>query len=101
MPAGGAKPSRERGNTLAFNNTILRVIAAAWYEWVVKREKSEDVFAKLLRDADFTLGRRSMWQKAGLVPAGSRTPISRRQEVVSAINYLLRETVKLERDKQD
>ena len=101
LASGGAKPSRERGNTLAFNNTILRVIAAAWYEWVVKREKSEDVFAKLLRDADFTLGRRSMWQKAGLVPAGSRTPISRRQEVVSAINYLLRETVKLERDKQD
>ena len=98
---GEAQPSRERGNTLAFNNTILRVIAAAWYEWVVKREKSEKVLVKLLRDADFTLGRGATWQKAGLVPEGSRTPISRRQEVVSAINYLLSETLNLERGKHN
>ena len=98
---GETQPSRERGNTLAFNNTILRVIAAAWHEWVVKREKSEEVLVELLRDADFSLGRGAMWQKAGLVPAGSRTPISRRQEVVSAINYLLGEAVKLERDKRN
>ena len=98
---GGAQPSRERGNTLAFNNTILRVIAAAWYEWVVKREKSEKVLVKLLRDADFTLGRGATWQKAGLVPEGSRTPISRRQEVVSAITYLLSEALNLERRKHN
>ncbi len=93
---GEAQPSRERGGTLAFNNTILRVVAATWYEWVVKRDKAEDVLTRLLRDADFTLGRRSMWQMAGLVPEGSRTPISRRQEVVSAINYLLKEALNLE-----
>ena len=98
---GETQPSRERGNTLAFNNTILRVIAAAWHEWVVKREKSEEVLVELLRDADFSLGRGAMWQKAGLVPAGSRTPISRRQEVVSAINYLLGEALKFERDKRN
>ena len=98
---GEVKPSRERGNTLAFNNTILRVIAASWYEWVVKREKSEEVLVKLLRDADFTLGRGATWQKAGLVPEGSRTPISRRQEVVAAINYLLSEAIKLERGKRN
>ena len=96
-----AQPSRERGNTLAFNNTILRVIAAVWYEWVAKREKNEDALVKLLKDADFTLGRGSMWQKAGLVPEGSRTPISRRQEVVSAINYLLTEALNLERGKSN
>ncbi len=93
---GEAQPSRERGGTLAFNNTILRVVAATWYEWVVKRDKAEGVLTRLLRDADFTLGHRSIWQMAGLVPNGLRTPISRRQEVVSAINYLLNEALNLE-----
>ncbi len=92
---GESKPSRERGTTLAFNNTILRVLAATWYEWVVKRKKSETALVRILKDADFTLGRGATWQKAGLVPEGFRTPISRKQEVVSAINYLLKEALKL------
>ncbi len=101
LAAGEAQPSRERGNTLAFNNTILRVIAAVWHEWVVKRKKDEAVLTELLTDADFSLGRGATWQEAGLVPEGSRTPISRRQEVVSAINYLLTEALKLERGERN
>ena len=98
---GEAQPSRERGNTLAFNNTILRVIAAVWHEWVVKRDKDETVIAELLTDADFSHGRGAIWQEAGLVLEGARTPIARRQEVVSAINYLLAESLKLERGERD
>ena len=101
LATGEAQPSRERGNTLAFNNTILRVIAAVWHEWVGRREKDEEVLVGLLKNADFSLGRGALWQKAGLVPEGSRTPISRRQEVVSAINYLLSEALKLERGKRN
>lgn len=96
-----ARPSRERGNTLAFNNTILRVIAAVWHEWVIKREKKEELLVELLRDADFGPSRGAIWHEAGLVPEGSRTPISRKQEVVSAINYLLREALKLEGEKRN
>ena len=99
LATGDAQPSRERGNTLAFNNTILRVIAAVWHEWVGKREKDETVLVELFRDADFSLGRGATWQEAGLVPEGSRTPISRRQEVVAAINHLLKEALGHERSK--
>ena len=97
---GEAQPSRERGSTLAFNNTILRVIAAVWHEWVLKRERSEEVLVHLLSDADFSFGHGATWQKAGLVPRGFRTPISRKQEVVSAINYLLSEALKFERGER-
>ena len=95
-----AQPSRERGSTLAFNNTILRVIAAVWHEWVMEREKNDELLAELFGTADFGPGPGSMWQKAGLVPSGSRTPVSRRQEVVSAINYVLSEALKLDRANQ-
>ena len=98
---GEAQPSRERGGTLAFNNTILRVLAAVWHEWVVEREKDEEFLVELLRGADFSLARAALWPKAGLVLAGSRTPISRRQEVVAAINYVLTEALKFERSKQN
>ncbi len=77
------------------------MIAALWHEWVVKRKKDENVLVEFLRDADFGIGRGTTWQKAGLVPEGSRTPISRRQEVVSAINYLLSEALKLERGERN
>ena len=101
LATGDAQASRERGITLAFNNTILRVIAAVWHEWVAKRGKKEEVLVDLLKEAEFSLGRGAIWRKAGLVPAGSRTPISRRQEVVSAINYLLKEALKLENNNRN
>lgn len=99
LAAGEAQPSRERGNTLAFNNTILRVIAAVWHEWVFKREKDDAVLVELFKTADFSLGRGATWHEAGLVPEGSRTPISRRQEVVAAINHLLKDALEHERNR--
>ncbi|MCY3609753.1 MAG: DGQHR domain-containing protein [Acidimicrobiaceae bacterium] len=97
LTSGDAQPSRERRNTLAFNNTVLRVIAAVWHEWVVRREKDDTVLVELFKDADFSLARGAIWHEAGLVPEGSRTPISRRQEVVAAINHILNQALKLER----
>lgn len=94
-----AQPSRERGNTLAFNNTILRVVAAVWHEWVVKRNKDDVVLIELFRDADFSLGNGATWREAGLVPEGSRTPISRRQEVEAAVNHMLKAALGHERNK--
>lgn len=97
LAAGEAQPSRERGITLAFNNTILRVIAAVWHEWVAKREKHDAVLVDFLGAADFGFNRDATWHQAGLISEASRTPISRRQEVVAAINQILGEALKLER----
>lgn len=91
---GSAELSRERGATLAFNNTILRVLAAAWQAWVSDREGDEDALIPVLRDADFSIAPNSFWRRAGLISGSSSTPVARRQEVQAAITYVIAEATR-------
>ena len=81
-----------RTRSLAFNATVLQVLAACYHEWV-KAHEDWSLLAAFIRQADFTPGKDANQQAllvdAGLVPPKGITPIPRTQEVTQAIAYIV------------
>lgn len=81
-----------RPTSLAYNATVIRVLAGCYHEW----SKSHDDWrplASFIRQADFTPGRDvgqgALLVDAGLVSPGGITPVPRHQEVRSTIRYIV------------
>ena len=89
IPAG-------RDRSLAYNATILHVLAACYHEW---RKHHEDwrPLAKFIREADFRPGKGlnegALLVDAGLVLPNGITPLPRAQEVTHAIRYIVRRAI--------
>ncbi|MDP2326480.1 MAG: DNA sulfur modification protein DndB [Dehalococcoidia bacterium] len=80
-----------RSTTLAYNATVLRVLAAVFYHWRTEVGDDWKPLAAFLRKQSFKPGQADgLFVKAGLVAAGGSTPVARRQEVVRAIQSILR-----------
>ena len=83
-----------RTRSLAFNATVLQVLAACYHEWL-KTHDDWSQLAAFIRQADFTPGKDTNQQAllvdAGLVPPKGITPVPRTQEVTRAIYYIVRE----------
>ena len=81
-----------RTRSLAFNATVLQVLAACYHEWL-KSHDDWSPLAAFIRQADFTPGKDTNQQAllvdAGLVPPKGITPVPRTQEVTRAIKYIV------------
>ena len=81
-----------RTKSLAYNATVVQVLAGCHYEW---RKTHEDwrPLAEFIRQADFTPGRHvnegALLVDAGLVPPKGITPVPRIQEVTRSIDYIV------------
>ena len=81
-----------RTRSLAFNATVLQVLAACYHEWL-KAHDDWRPLAAFIRQADFAPGKDANQQAllvdAGLVPPKGITPVPRTQEVAQAIKYIV------------
>ena len=81
-----------RTRSLAFNGTVLQVLAACYHEWL-KSHDDWSPLAAFIRQADFTPGKdtneKALLVDAGLVPPKGITPVPRIQEVTRAIQYIV------------
>ena len=81
-----------RVKSLAYNATVVQVLAGCYYEWR-KDNPDWEPLAQFLRDADFTPGRDvnegALLVDADLVPPKGITPFPRIQEVTRAIDYIV------------
>ena len=81
-----------RMRSLAFNATVLQVLAACYHEWL-KTHEDWSPLAAFIRQADFTPGKginqQALLVDSGLVPPSGITPVPRIQEVTRAIEYIV------------
>ena len=84
-------PSR-RPHTLAYNGTILRILAGCYYEWTHQYpELSTDVLAQFINEISLDPRQRTgLLVESGVFDFKRVTLIARRQEVVDAIRALVR-----------
>lgn len=82
-----------RVKSLAYNATIIHVLAACYHAWSQTHEDWRPL-AQFIREADFTPGKAlnegALLVDAGLVPPNGITPVPRTQEVTRAIDYIVR-----------
>ena len=82
-----------RTKSLAYNATVIQVLAGCYYEW---RKTHEDwrPLADFISQADFTPGKDvndgALLVDAGLVPPKGITPVPRIQEVTRSIHYIVK-----------
>ena len=81
---------QSRGKTLAYNATVIRLLAGCYHEWV-KDGSDWQPLAEFIRRASFEpgSGQGALLVDAGLVAEGGITPLSRLQTMSSAINYIV------------
>ncbi len=88
-------PNR-RSESLAYNATVIQVLAGCYYEWR-KEHDSWQPLAAFIRQADFTPGKDAnegaLFVDAGLVPPKGITPVPRIQEVTRGIDYIVAKAV--------
>jgi hypothetical protein len=84
-----SEPAVLRKGTFALNATVLRVLAACYYEWLETGGEVERLAAYLRRQSFASGTANSLLVRAGLVAPGGTSPVARRQEVVNAINYIV------------
>ena len=83
-------PAAMRKSTFALNATVLRVLAACYYEWQ-KLKLDTDQLVSFLRTPSLAVGTQtSLLVRAGLVAPGGSSPVARRQEVEHAIDHIVR-----------
>ena len=79
-----------RPTTFAFNATVLRVLAACFHGWREEVGNDAQSLIEYIRNESFSIDLdTSFLIKAGLVVAGSKTPVARKQEVQKAIRHIL------------
>ncbi len=81
-----------RGTTLAYNATVVRLLAGCYHEWT-KNDADWRPLAEFIRQAclEPASGRGALLVDAGIVGIGGITPIARSQVVTAAIEYIVRE----------
>ena len=88
-------PNR-RAESLAYNATVIQVLAGCYYEWR-KNDECWQPLAEFIRQADFTprkdANKGSLLVDAGLVPPMGITPVPRIQEVTRGIDYIVAKAV--------
>ena len=80
----------ERAKTMAFNATVIRLLAGCYYEWTKDDEDAEPL-SEFLLEASLEPGksRDALLVDAGMVAPGGITPIARQSVVLSAIDYIV------------
>ena len=83
---------QSRGKTLAYNATVIRLLAGCYHEWTKDgadwRPLAEFIRAACLEPAS---GRGALLVDAGIVAPGGITPIPRSQVVNAATEYIVRQ----------
>ena len=79
-----------RGRSLAFNSTVMNILAGCYHDWVSDGSDWKPL-AEFLRRASLKSGggAGSLLVDAGAVAPGGTFPVARRQEVAGAIRYIL------------
>lgn len=80
----------ERAKTMAFNATVIRLLAGCYYEWTKDGEDTEPL-SEFLLNASLEPGksRDALLVDAGMVAPGGITPIARQSVVLSAIDHIV------------
>ena len=88
----GSEIPELRSATLAFNATVIRVLAACYHEWV-KDGSDWRPLAEYVRAASLKPGvsEGSLLVDAGVVIPGGRTPIGRQTQMADAVDYIVRQ----------
>ncbi len=81
-----------RSHTMAFNATVIRILAGCYYEWV-KDGADWKPLADFIRNASLKPGAISnaLLVDAGVVLPGGISPIGRQAQVVGAVDYIVRQ----------
>ena len=81
-----------RGKTLAYNATVIRLLAGCYHEWI-KDGAHWHPLAEFIRAAclEPASGRGALLVDAGMVAPGGITPIARSQVVNAATEYIVRQ----------
>lgn len=81
---------QRRSGTMAYNATVIRLLAGCYYEWL-KEEEDWQPLADFIRNVSLEPGKRenALLVDAGLVIPGGTTPIARSQQVARAIDYIV------------
>ena len=85
--------SKERPKTLAYNGTMLRILAGAYYEWHQQLPTiGADVLASFISTMNLQPKAKSgLLVKAGVLALEAVTLVARRQEVTEAIRQIVQE----------
>ncbi len=85
-----------RRRSLAFSATFISILAGCWHLWHRSGYKDWTPLAQYVRQAVLTPGGGygSLLVDAGAMVPGDSSPVSRRQEVQGAINYIVAEARK-------
>ena len=80
-----------RRTSLAFSATFIRILAGCYQDWRGRGFEDWEPLARFVRSAALRPGgeRGSLLVDAGAMAPGDSSPIARRQEVQSAINYIV------------
>ena len=83
--------SKERPKTLAYNGTMLRILAGSYHEWQQQCPTiGTDVLASFISSMDLQpKAKRSLLVTAGVLVTGKISLIARRQEVTAAIKAIV------------
>ena len=81
----------KRAETMAYNATVIRILAACYHEWLKKRGADWNPLSDFLQDASLRPGvtKDSLLMDAGVVAPGGTSPAAQRQTVVHAIDYIV------------
>ena len=87
-----------RSKTMAYNATVIRILAGAFYEWT-KDDDDWVPLADFLRGASLKPGVKSgsLLVDIGVVAPGSTSPVAQRETVIRAIEFI----VKLARESRN
>ena len=85
----------KRVKTMAYNATVIRILAGCFHEWT-KDDEDWGLLADFLRDASLRPGvrRGSLLVDTGVVAPGGISPAAQRQTVIRAIEYIVRQAKK-------
>ena len=80
-----------RRTSLAFSATFIRILAGCYSDWRERGFQDWNPLAEFVRSSDLRTGggRGSLLVDAGAMAPGDSSPIARRQEVQSAIDYIV------------
>ena len=81
---------QERANTMAYNATVIRILAGCYHEWT-KDGSDWRPLAEFLRGASLVPGveQGSLLVDTGVVAPGGTSPIAQQEAVVGAIDYIV------------
>ena len=81
----------KRAGTMAYNATVIRILAGCYYEWT-KNDDEWGPLAEFLRGASLEPGaiRGSLLVDAGVVAPGGISPAGQRWQLVEGVDYIVR-----------